>query len=272
MTRCHRRRVRLKSAAVGFVLSFGGGLAAYGENAEAEPRVSAVAEEPAVERAEPAIRGEPIAANQVAAAVKEIWVDAVDTWARLQGRNAYGGELPHLAVVSKVKGEHCYGLYVNGGPVYCSGNNTVFLSVDEMQRLDARLPDFGEAGLAFLISHELGHHIQKTTGRFRLLAMLMRANAAGERDLVRRFELEADCLSGIWAAHSQLPLASADRRRALAKVAEVVGDDRVKYAGEAPANPEMFTHGTADQRRHWFEVGLAAKDLDACNVLQSSAY
>lgn len=211
-------------------------------------------------------------AARLKSSIDEAWADATRTWAGLMGQDVYDSDPPRINFVPEVKATHCYGLYISAGPVYCSGNNTIFVSIEEMQRLETKLPGFGDGGLALLVAHELGHHVQKITGRFRLLSGLMRSDPAAARDLLRRFELEADCLAGIWAAHSHSPLATGSEQATLAAAAESIGDDRVKLAGETPSDPAMFTHGTALQRRHWFETGLRAPDLDACNVLQAPAY
>ncbi len=205
-------------------------------------------------------------------AITEAWDDATGIWAELLGPHILEAYQPRITFVPKVKATHCYGLYVSAGPVYCSANNTVFVSLDEMARLERTLPGFGEGGLALLVAHELGHHVQKVAGRFQLLSSLMRSQRGEERDLVRRFELEADCLAGLWAGHSRLKLTAPDTRGLLAEAAAAIGDDRAAAAGVAPGDPSDFTHGSAAQRRRWFETGLTAGSLDVCNVLTASSY
>jgi len=206
---------------------------------------------------------------RIRAALESTWTEATDIWASLVGRDLYDSDTPMIDFVPVVKAAHCYGLYIGAGPVYCSGNNTIFVSLAEMQRLETKIPGFSDDGLGLLVAHELGHHIQKITGRFRLLSILMRQSPGSERDLVRRFELEADCLAGMWAARSHL---EAGHREALLAAAEVIGDDRVYVAGETASDPAMFTHGSAVQRRHWFEAGLNASAIEQCHVLDAEAY
>lgn len=122
--------------------------------------------------------------------IADAWADATETWSTLLGA-LYQMEIPQINFVTAVRPSHCYGLYISAGPVYCSGNTTVFVSVTSMQDLEKKIPGVGDAGLAFLVAHELGHHVQKITGRFRVFAMLSRANPRHSRELALRFELEA---------------------------------------------------------------------------------
>lgn len=204
------------------------------------------------------------------AAIGEAWADTTHVWAELLGQDAIDAYTPQIAFVPKLQATHCYGLYVSPGPVYCSANNTVFVSLEEMQRLEIRLPGFGEGGLALLVAHEFGHHIQKLTGRFRLLSNMIRTKPGEERDLVRRFELEADCLAGLWAGHSRSALAAPAQRQSLLQAAESIGDDRT--ATGAATDPANFTHGTAAQRKHWLEAGMRADAPDVCDVLGAAEY
>ncbi len=199
------------------------------------------------------------------------WDDATRVWARVIGQDAIDAYTPQIAFVAKVQATHCYGLYISAGPVYCSANNTVFVSLDEMLRLENKLPGFGDEGLTLLVAHEFGHHVQKLSGRFRLLSAMMRDNPGSETELVRRFELEADCLAGFWAGHSRAAIAGPVERQALAKAAEAIGDDRTA-AGHGVSDASAFTHGTAEQRRRWFETGLAAQMLEGCDVLHAARY
>lgn len=200
-------------------------------------------------------------------AINLAWNDATRVWAELLGNDIIEAYQPRITFVPKVKATHCYGLYVSAGPVYCSANNTVFVSLEEMQRLERTLPGFGEGGLTLLVAHELGHHVQKVSGRFGLLSALMRSKAGDERELAKRFELEADCLAGLWAGHSRSGIVAPGARARLADAAEAIGDDRAAAAGVAPKDPARFTHGSAAERRRWFEIGLTAGSLDLCNVL-----
>ncbi|MFN0219202.1 MAG: neutral zinc metallopeptidase [Hyphomicrobium sp.] len=213
---------------------------------------------------------DPSGPEAMRAELTRAWDDATETWRRILGERTYANELPQINFVATVRPSHCYGLYINAGPVYCSGNNTVFISIDEMERLSQRLGGAEPAGLAFLVAHELGHHVQKATGRFVVLSNLMRANPQRTRELVLRFELEADCLAGVWASNSRAFASNAAvRKTMLATIAEI-GDDKAQSAAGGLRDPATYTHGTSQQRQTWYGKGLAAGEASACSVLEAA--
>ncbi len=200
------------------------------------------------------------------------WDDATATWDGIIGSRIYQNEPPQINFVAAVRASHCYGLYVSAGPVYCFGNNTVFVSLDEMQRLDARIASLGEPGLVFLVAHELGHHVQKITGRFRVFTALVRSNPRLQRELSLRFELEADCLAGVWAGKSKQFAASASVRTGMLGALDAIGDDKVQQADFGVTDPSTFTHGTSAQRTRWFKAGLESGSLQSCSVLEAANF
>ena len=100
--------------------------------------------------------------------------------------------------VSRLAPDNCYGLYTGDGPAYCSGNRTVFVGTAAANRLMAKFGPQAEAGITFLIGHEIGHHIQNLNGRFYALSQAIYSSPDDGPDYVRRFELQADCLAGVW--------------------------------------------------------------------------
>lgn len=209
---------------------------------------------------------------EIQAMISAAWDDANATWQSLLGEASYRDDAPQINFVPAVRASHCYGLYIGTGPVYCSGNATVFVSVASMSDLHDRLPAVGDAGLAFLVAHELGHHIQNKLGRFRILNMMAVANMARSREFALRFELEADCLAGIWASKSPKFAASANARAEIEASLEAIGDDKVLAAAGTPVDPAKFTHGSSEQRVRWFKLGLDRGNIEACNVLQASSF
>ena len=122
--------------------------------------------------------------------------------------------------VSRLAPINCYGLYTGDGPAYCSGNRTVFVGTAAANRLMAKFGPQAEAGITFLIGHEIGHHIQNLNGRFHALSQAIYSSPDDGPDYVRRFELQADCLAGVWI-HDELcvgdvgPVPGRPARRAL---------------------------------------------------------
>lgn len=206
------------------------------------------------------------------AAIADAWQDATTTWTALLGPRAYNNEVPQINFVPNIRPSHCYGLYVGTGPVYCSGNSTVFVSVAEIDKLVERFGTSAENGLAFLVAHELGHHVQKLNGRFRILSALVRANPNLQRELTVRFELEADCLAGVWAGNSPR-FATADAVRTdIIKTIDAIGDDKVKGADGTSLDPSKFTHGTSEQRLRWYQTGFKSRSAQVCEVLEAADY
>jgi predicted metalloprotease len=200
------------------------------------------------------------------------WVDAARTWERILGPRTYASDIPQINFVAEVRPSHCYGLYISAGPVYCSGNNTVFVSVAEMERLSRRFGGAEPAALVFLLAHELGHHVQKITGRFRVHAKLAGEKPERLRELSLRFELEADCLAGVWASNSAGFAADANVRRSLLALVDAIGDDKVQTAANGAIDPATFTHGDSAHRKKWYRIGIDAGTTAACNVLEAASY
>jgi uncharacterized protein len=218
----------------------------------------------------PAGAGETATQAHIRRMITEAWGDATATWQDVIGQRAYASELPQINFVAAVRASHCYGLYISAGPVYCSGNNTVFVSLNEMERVSNRIAGVGDLGLAFLVAHEFGHHVQKIHGRFRVLSALVRAEPQLQRELSLRFELEADCLAGVWAGKSPKFATLAGAREAMLTAIDAIGDDKVQLASAGLANPATFTHGTSSQRVRWFKAGVEGGTIEACDVLNAA--
>ena len=205
--------------------------------------------------------------------IANAWHDATKTWNDILGTRLYESDLPQINFVAAVRPSHCYGLYVGTGPVYCSGNNTVFVSLAEMDRLSTRLGSAADEGYAFLVAHELGHHVQKIIGRFRVLSALMRESPHLQRELVIRFELEADCLAGVWAGNSPSYARDESVRAGILGALDAIGDDKARVSGsERLIDPTQFTHGTSEQRTRWYLIGYQNREIEACNVLEAAEY
>jgi len=195
--------------------------------------------------------------------------DAVVTWSRrLEGRAV---EIAQVGVqfVSRLAPANCYGLYSGDGPAYCSGNQTVFVGTAAMQKLMAKFGRHAEAGVTFLIGHEIGHHIQHLYGRFYALGRAIRASPGDASEFVRRFELQADCLAGVWIHDSPAWASSHEFRASMLSVLNVIGDDNL-LDGTSQTNIEQVgLHGTAKQRTRWFLQGALSGDADACDTFGS---
>ena len=215
---------------------------------------------------------EPANASQMRALINNIWRDVVHSWRMRAVPGVPQGPAPQLNIVNKVAPGHCYGLYISAGPVYCTGNGTIFVSIEEMTRLAERFGERSDAALSFLIAHEFGHHLQLINHRFGELARLVNEAPERRREYSQRFELEADCLAGVWASHSASFAADENTRREIIASLDLIGDDAVQLAAFGTADPSTFWHGTSAQRARWFMIGQQNKTLEACNVLNANEY
>jgi uncharacterized protein len=215
--------------------------------------------------------GTPPRGQRLRAIVSRALDDSIEAWKHLITARASEVASVNLRFVTRLGPTNCYGLYAGEGPAYCSGNQTVFVGTHEANRLMARFGPQGEAGITFLIGHEMGHHIQNIYGRFHLLNHVI-ARAPGARlDLVRRFELEADCYAGVWINASPAWAKSARFRTDLIKVLASIGDDAILGPAPGERAAQKGVHGTSEQRTHWFLRGATTGNWRACDVFSAAS-
>jgi uncharacterized protein len=214
--------------------------------------------------------GVPPPVFRLQAVVARAWDDSISTWKRLVPPRGSDIGMVHLRFVRRLGPANCYGLYAGEGPAYCSGNQTIFVGTAAANRLMARFGPEGEAGITFLIGHEMGHHIQNINGRFGLLNSVLALEPANRVDLMRRFELEADCYAGVWI-HSSDAWANSSRFRAeLTEVLNNIGDDNVLGHHRDASASFAGVHGTSAQRRRWFTRGAKSGDWHVCDAFSAA--
>jgi len=192
--------------------------------------------------------------------------DSIATWKRLVAANALEVGTVNVAFVTHLAPSNCFGLYSGDGPAYCSGNATVFVGVGAANHLMTRFGPASEAGITFLIGHEIGHHIQNIFGRFAVLNYMVRSSPARRVEFLRRFELEADCYAGVWAQASDA-WGKSDRFRAdMRAVVGSIGDDSMLGEARSEGKAVEGVHGSSEQRLRWFERGLGSGSLQACDT------
>ena len=210
--------------------------------------------------------GQPPPEMRLRAIVARALDDSVATWSRLMSSRAVEVAAVSVRFVSRLAPDNCYGLYTGDGPAYCSGNRTVFVGTDFANGLMSKFGPQAEAGIAFLIGHEVGHHIQNLNGRFHALSQALYSSPENGPDYVRRFELQADCLAGVWI-HDSSAWASSDQFRAdLLAVLTDIGDDTLLTGQPEAKVRRVGLHGTAEQRKRWFLRGALSGDPEACDT------
>ena len=181
---------------------------------------------------------------------------------------------PKLHLFSGGVNTACGGATTAVGPFYCPGDQKVYLDVAFFQQLQDELHSSGDFARAYVIAHEVGHHVQKLTGVFDKVQQLQRQGQPmdGADGLSVRQELQADCYAGVWANHSQKDLnwlQPGDIESAL-NAASHIGDDTLQQQAQGRVRPDTFTHGTSAQRVKWFKTGLQSGDIQQCNTFSGA--
>lgn len=155
------------------------------------------------------------------------------------------------------------------GPFYCPGDEKVYLDLGFFNELRTRFGATGEFAQAYVIAHEIGHHVQKLTGVEGRVHRLQQQRPDETNPLSVGLELQADCYAGIWANNTeQRGIVHEQDIESALSAAAAVGDDRLQRAAQGYVNPESFTHGTSAQRTHWFKAGLANGNMRDCNTFR----
>jgi hypothetical protein len=157
------------------------------------------------------------------------------------------------------------------GPFYCPGDEKVYLDMGFFNELSQRFGAPGEFAQAYVIAHELGHHVQKILGIEEQVRQAQERNRSQVNPLSVRLELQADCFAGIWAKSTEERkiVNSSDVKQGLAAAA-AVGDDRLQRMAGRQVSPESFTHGSSAQRTHWFQTGMDEGTVKACDTFNSN--
>jgi predicted metalloprotease len=153
------------------------------------------------------------------------------------------------------------------GPFYCPGDGKVYLDLSFFNELRRRFGAPGDFAQAYVIAHELGHHVQNLLGVERQVRQLQSRNPSARNDLSVRMELQADCFAGVWGYSTSQRgiLESGDIEEGL-NAAAAIGDDRIQRQSQGYVVPDAFTHGSSAQRVEWFKRGLASGDPDQCDA------
>lgn len=198
--------------------------------------------------------------------VSKVLADTEDAWGAIFTAAGKTYEQPKLVLFSQGVETGCGFAQSNVGPFYCPVDHKVYIDLSFYQELQNRFGAPGDFAQAYVVAHEIGHHVQTLLGiSERTLAARQQAGAAEANALSVRQELQADCFAGIWAHNaneSRQILESGDVEEGL-NAASAIGDDRLS---QGRASPESFAHGTSAQRVRWFKRGLDSGSLDQCDT------
>jgi predicted metalloprotease len=193
-----------------------------------------------------------------------------DVWGQVFQQSGKQYPAPTLVLFSGVVGSACGRATAAVGPFYCPGDQKVYLDTSFFNDMRTKLGGGGDFAEAYVIAHEVGHHIQTLTGVSAKVDQLRAKGAAmeGDNGLSVRMELQADCYAGVWANQAQAQykwMEAGDAEEAL-NTASAIGDDRLQQQGQGHVVPDSFTHGTSQQRMRWFQTGFQSGNPDACDT------
>jgi uncharacterized protein len=204
--------------------------------------------------------------------VKVVLAETEDTWSRIFEQNGRDYPEPTLVLFDGQVRSACGFASAASGPFYCPGDQRLYIDLGFYDTLSRQFGAPGDFAQAYVIAHEVGHHIQNIVGvlpRFNQMRQSMGEAEANAMSI--RVELQADCFAGIWAHDTAQKglLESGDLEEAL-NAANQIGDDTLQRRTQGYVVPESFNHGTSAQRVEWFGRGLKSGDLDACDTFSAN--
>ena len=190
--------------------------------------------------------------------------DSQNTWRRIMGPEYQDAK---LVLFRDAVQSACGAAGAATGPFYCPGDQKLYLDLSFFEELDRRFGAPGDFAQAYVIAHEVGHHVQTLMGISRKVRQAQSQNPGAANDLSVRMELQADCFAGVWghSANQRGHLEAGDTEEGLAAAA-AVGDDRIQKQARGYVNPESFTHGSSQQRMQWFTRGFRSGDIRQCDT------
>ena len=211
--------------------------------------------------------------DESAQLVSAILADTEDTWATIFPRMGMQYQVPKLVLFSDQVSSACGYNSAATGPFYCPGDKKVYLDLGFFRELD-HLGAPGDFAQAYVIAHEVGHHVQNLLGiSGKVHNLQIRSGSAQANALSVLLELQADCLAGVWAHY-------ADKYRSLLepgdvdeglRAASAIGDDRLMKRAGKSISPESFTHGSSEQRTFWLRKGMESGDIATCDTFSTAA-
>ncbi len=204
--------------------------------------------------------------------VSVVVADTEDVWTTIFQQQGRRYDEPTLVLFSGATRSACGMGQAAMGPFYCPADKNVYIDLSFYDQMRNRFQAPGDFAQAYVIAHEIGHHVQNLLGvSGQVHAMKQRVSQVEGNALSVRLELQADCLAGVWANH-------ADRARSIIEdgdidealnAASAIGDDTLQRQSRGTVVPETFTHGTAQQRQRWFRTGLKSGNPDACDTFNA---
>jgi predicted metalloprotease len=212
--------------------------------------------------------------KELADFVSVVLADTEDTWNEIFARENLGNyQEPTLVLFSGATESSCGYAESAVGPFYCPVDQKVYIDLSFYRDLKDRYGASGDFAQAYVIAHEVGHHVQNQLGIMdQVHSAQQRAGTQAEANRISvKLELQADCFAGVWANNTQKArnvLEQGDIEEGL-NAASSIGDDRLQMEYQGKVTPDSFTHGTSSQRVHWFKSGLESGEINSCNTFEA---
>lgn len=212
--------------------------------------------------------------DQEAAFVKVVLADTEDVWSKLFSDMGQSYQKPTLVLFRDATRSGCGTASSASGPFYCPADHDVYIDLSFAQDLKQRFGASGDFAMAYVVAHEVGHHVQYLLGTTQKMERIRQQVSQGEYNKYSvRLELQADFYAGVWAHYDQKMknvLDPNDIDEAL-NAANAIGDDRLQKEAQGHVTPDAFTHGTSAQRMYWFKKGYDTGDLSQGNTFADDA-
>lgn len=201
--------------------------------------------------------------------VSVVLADTEDVWTRIFRENGRTYQEPNLVLFSGSVQSACGYAQAAMGPFYCPGDQKVYIDLSFYRDLQVKMNSPGDFARAYVVAHEVGHHVQKLLGiSDKVHELRQRLSKVDFNKVSVQLELQADCFSGIWTNHADQMygiLQTGDIEEAL-NAASNIGDDRLQKQSQGYVTPDSFTHGSSAQRMRWFRKGYDSGDINSCNT------
>ena len=214
----------------------------------------------------------PPADDRSARFVSKVLASTEDVWTTTLRENGKQYEAPKLVLFTGQTPTACGTGQTAMGPFYCPGDRKVYIDLAFYRELESRFHAPGQFAQAYVIAHEVGHHVQNLLGIAGKVHRAQQQSGKVEANALSvRMELQADCLAGVWGkrANDMRSILDPGDLEAALNAATAIGDDRLQQQGQGRIVPESFTHGTSEQRVRWFRRGFETGDMGQCNTFKA---
>ena len=203
--------------------------------------------------------------------VSKVLASTEDTWTKIFAADGQKYPAPPLVLFSGQIRSACGSASSATGPFYCPGDRKVYLDTSFFEELARRFGAPGDFAAAYVIAHEVGHHIQTITGiSDQVNKMQARAGRTEANAMLVRLELQADCFAGVWAHNNPTLLDEGDFAEGV-RAAQAIGDDTLQKQSQGRVVPDSFTHGSSEQRVRWLTKGFKTGSVDSCDTFSVPA-